>query len=54
MAEEFAYFKGDMVLDSPEPYTAEEMWEVIMEMFTTTIVVRDAMREDLMSHTAEA
>jgi hypothetical protein len=25
-AEELAHFKGDMVLDSPESYTAEGMW----------------------------
>ena len=38
-AEEFAYFKGDMVLDSPESYTAEEMWDVVMEMLEATIAV---------------
>lgn len=53
MAEELAYFKGDMVLDSPESYTVEEMWEVVMEMFETTIAIQDAMHEDFMSHTPE-
>ena len=38
-AEELAYFKGDMVLDSPECYTAEEMWDVVMEMLEATIAV---------------
>jgi hypothetical protein len=38
MAEELAYFKGDMVLDSPESYTAEEMWDVVMEMLEATIM----------------
>lgn len=52
-AEEFAYFKEDMVLDSPESYTAEEMWDVVMEMFEATIAVQDAMHEDFMSHTPE-
>ena len=53
MAEELAYFKGDMVLDSPESYTAEEMWGVVMEMLETTIAVQDAMHYDFMSHTPE-
>ncbi|MBR3317357.1 MAG: hypothetical protein IKG21_06035 [Atopobiaceae bacterium] len=52
-AEELAYFKGDMVLDSPESYTAEEMWDVVMEMFEATIAVQDAMHEDFMSHIPE-
>ena len=52
-AEELAYFKGDMVLDSPESYTAEEMWDVVMEMLEATIAVQDAMHEDFMSHTPE-
>ena len=53
MAEELAYFKGDMVLDSPESYTAEEMWDVVMEMLEPTIAVQDAMHYDFMSHTPE-
>lgn len=36
-AEELAYFKGDMVLDSPESYTAEEMWNATIEMFEASI-----------------
>ena len=53
MAEELAYSKGDMVLDSPESFTAEEKWEVLMEMLKITIAVQDAMHEDFMSHTPE-
>ena len=50
MAESLAYFKGDMVLYSPESYTAEEMWQVVMEMFEVTIAVQEAMHEDFISH----
>lgn len=52
-AEELAYFKGDMVLDSPESYTTEEMLEVVMEMLEAAIAVQDAMHKDFMSHTPE-
>lgn len=52
-AEELAYFNEDMVLSSPESYTAEEMWEVVMEMLEATIAVQNAMHEDFMSHTPE-
>ena len=38
-AEELACFKGDMVLDSPQSYSAEEMWDVVMEMLEATIAV---------------
>ena len=43
--EDFAYFKGDLVLSLPRgSYTAEEMWEVAMEMLRTSIAIQDEMR----------
>lgn len=52
-AEELAYFKGDMVIDNSESYTAEEKRAVLMEMLEATIAVQDAMHEDFMSYTPE-
>ena len=47
---EMAYFRGDLVLSRPEgSYTAEEMWEVLMDMFRTTIAIQDEMRRDFES-----
>ena len=49
-AEDEAYFKGDLVLSLPKgSYTVEEMWEVVKEMFRTTIAIHDAMRADFES-----
>ena len=49
-AEDLAYFRGDLVLSLPEgSYTAEEMWEVLMDMFRTTIAIQDEMRRDFES-----
>lgn len=49
-AEDEAYFKGDLVLSLPEgSYTAAEMWDVVMEMFKTTIAIQDEMRRDFES-----
>ena len=44
-AEDLAYFRGDLVLSLPEgSYTAEEMWEVLMDMFRTSIAIQDEIR----------
>ena len=44
-AEDEAFFKGDLVLSLPEgSYTADEMWEVLMDMFRTSIAIQDEMR----------
>lgn len=44
-AEDEAYFRGDLVLSLPKgSYTAEEMWEIVMDMFRTTIAIQDEMR----------
>lgn len=49
-AEDMAYFKGDLVLSLPKgSYTVEEMWEVVKEMFRTTIAIQDEMRRDFES-----
>lgn len=49
-AEDMAYFKGDLVLSLPKgSYTADEMWDVVMEMFKTTIAIQDEMRRDFES-----
>ena len=49
-AEDEAFFKGDLVLSLPEgSYTADEMWEIVMEMFRTTIAIQDEMRKDFES-----
>lgn len=48
-AEMMAQFKGDLVLSSPESYTAEEMWEVVKEMLRATIAIQDEMRRDFES-----
>ena len=51
-AEDEAYFKGDLVLSLPEEsYSAEEMWDVVMDMFGTSIAVEQEMRRELESHT---
>ena len=39
-AEDEAYFRDDLVLILPEgSYSAEEMWDVVMDMFRTSIAV---------------
>ena len=44
-AEDEAFFKGDLVLSLPEgSYTADEMREVLMDMFRTSIAIQDEMR----------
>ncbi len=44
-AEDEAFFRGDLVLSLPEvSYTADEMWEALMDMFRTSIAIQDEMR----------
>lgn len=44
-AEEYACYKGDLVISLPEgSYTTEEMWSIIMEMLKTSITIQDKMR----------
>ena len=44
-AEDYAYYKGDLVLSLPKgSYTTEEMWEILMEMFKASIAIQDEMR----------
>ena len=44
-AEDEAFFRGDLVLSLPEgSYTADEMWEVLMDMFRTSIRTGPAKR----------
>ncbi|MBR3316135.1 MAG: hypothetical protein IKG18_18600 [Atopobiaceae bacterium] len=50
--EDEAFFKGDLVLSLPEgSYSAEEMWDIVMDMFKTSIAVEQEMRRDFESHT---
>lgn len=44
-AEDYAYYKGDLVLSLPRgSNTTEEMWDILMEMFKTSIAIQDEMR----------
>ncbi len=44
-AEDYAYYKGDLVLSLPKgSYTVDEMWDILMEMFKTSIAIQDEMR----------
>ena len=49
-AEDEAYFKGDLMLSLPQgSYTAEEMWDILTDMFRATIAIQDEMRRDFES-----
>ena len=44
-AEDYAYYKGDLVLSLPKgSYTTEGMWDILMDMFRTSIAIQDEMR----------
>jgi actin-like ATPase involved in cell morphogenesis len=48
-AEEMAYFRADLCLDSPESYTLDEKKEICNDMMSTSKAMLDAMREDFES-----
>ncbi len=44
-AENYAYYKGELVLSLPrESYVTEEMWDTLMDMFKTSIAIEREMR----------
>ena len=51
--EDFAYYRGDLVLSSPESFTVEEKWAILLEMFESSIAVQKAIQEDFLSHSPE-
>ena len=45
-AEDFAYFRGDLCLSSPESYSLEEKKQICDDMLATSQAIDDAMRAD--------
>ena len=52
-AEDFAYFRGDLCLSSPESYSLEEKREICEDMLATSKAIDDAMRADFESYPPE-
>lgn len=53
-AEDFAYFRGDLCLSSPESYSLEEKRENCDDMLATSQAIDDAMRADFEQLPADA
>ena len=53
-AEDFAYFRGDLCLSSPESYSLEEKKEICGDMLATSQAIDDAMRADFEQLPADA
>ena len=52
-AEDMAYFRADLCLNSPESYSLEEKKEICNDMMSTSRAVLDAMREDFQCYQPE-